>query len=129
MPIGQGAVADEVFELCTFQVAWHHLALGKQPKCGGVAYLAAEFHTGYCGLEIVGMREEICFNLNRIEGTAPGQTDMASALRPYDASEQAPTALRQAKFCCILGARQWKLRLASLQVRGVYPRLALPEEG
>jgi hypothetical protein len=29
MPEGLDAITDEVFKFCTFQVAWHHLALGK----------------------------------------------------------------------------------------------------
>jgi hypothetical protein len=112
--IGNGSIADEVLERGPFQLARHHLALGKWPQCGGVAYFAAEFYTDDCGSEIVGMRKEIRFNLYRIQGIGPGQTDTASALRPYDPSQQGPAAVRQAESSGILGARQWKFDLARL---------------
>src|SRR5262245_47040826 len=44
MRVAHDGIADEVFELRTSQVAWHHLALGERPKRDGVANLAAKFH-------------------------------------------------------------------------------------
>jgi hypothetical protein len=56
VPVARGSIADKVLQFGTFQVAWYHLALSKRSKCGGVAYLAAEFHTGYRGLQVVWVR-------------------------------------------------------------------------
>src|ERR1700675_3385984 len=47
MPEGNDRIPDEVFEFSPFKATRHHLALGERTKCGGVAYLAAELHTGY----------------------------------------------------------------------------------
>ena len=64
LPVARGSIPDKVFELGALQVAWHHLALSKRSKCGGVAYLAAEFHAGDRSLQVVWVREEICLDLN-----------------------------------------------------------------
>jgi len=74
MPVGHGCIANEVFKLGTFQVSWHHLALDEWAKCGGVAYLAAEFHAGYRGLQIVWVTQTICLNLNGVERIGARQT-------------------------------------------------------
>src|SRR5262249_14347792 len=88
VPVGHDGVADEVFQLRTFQVSWHHFALGEGAQCGGVAYLSAEFHAGYRGLQIVRVRQKICVNVHRVERIGPRQTDTASAFRPYDGTEE-----------------------------------------
>jgi hypothetical protein len=67
MVVGTGCIPDEVFELHTFQVAWHHLALGERTEWGGVAYLAAELHAGYRCFQVVWVRQKIRLNLNGIE--------------------------------------------------------------
>jgi hypothetical protein len=72
-------LANEVFKLGTFQVPRHHLALDEWAKCGGVPDLAAEFHAGYRGLQIVWVRQIIRLNLYRVERIGPRQTEMASA--------------------------------------------------
>src|SRR5262245_61420350 len=35
VPITHRRISHEVFELCPFHVAWHHLALGERPKRNG----------------------------------------------------------------------------------------------
>jgi hypothetical protein len=55
MPVALGGIADEVFEFCTFQVAWHHFALRERPKRGGVPNVAAQLNAGYRGFQIVWM--------------------------------------------------------------------------
>jgi hypothetical protein len=112
VPVTQGTIADEVFELLTFQVARHHFALGKPLKRSGVTYLAAKLHTGYCGLQIVRMIQKIRLNLNRVEGVQPGQTEIAPAFRPYDAKKQPPVTcpakayqVEVEKPACMIGLR------------------------
>ena len=55
MPVALDSIADEVFELCTFQGAWHHLALGERPERDGVANLAAQLNADYGSFQIVWM--------------------------------------------------------------------------
>ena len=47
------------------------LAVQEGAKCGRAADLAAEFYAGYCGLQIVGIRQIICVNLNGVERIGP----------------------------------------------------------
>jgi hypothetical protein len=88
MVVGTGSISDEVLELCTLQVAWHHLALGERTECGGVAYLAAELHAGYRGLQVVWVRHSIRFNLNGIEriDSTDGPQHNGDANRPANTS-------------------------------------------
>jgi hypothetical protein len=53
-----------VFEPCTFQVAWHHLALGERPKRDGVANLAAQFHAGDRSSQILWLGQKVCLDLH-----------------------------------------------------------------
>ena len=94
MVVGHAGIPDEVFELGTFQVAWHHLAPGEGAKSVGVAYLSAEFHEGYRGFKIVWVRQMVSLDLNRVERIGTRQTDPATALRPYDATVQCPPTAR-----------------------------------
>ena len=55
MEIALDTIADEGFELRTFQVAWHHLPLGERPKRSGVPNLAAQLNAGYRSFQIVGI--------------------------------------------------------------------------
>ena len=71
MPVGYDGIADKILEFRTLQIFWHHLALRKGAKCGRAADLAAEFYAGYCGLQIVGIRQIICVNLNGVERIGP----------------------------------------------------------
>jgi hypothetical protein len=87
MPVGYGGIADEAFELCPFQVAWHHLAPGEGAKRGGVADLSAQFHAGSDSLQIVWVRQKIGLNLDGVERIGPHQKDTASAFGPDDATE------------------------------------------
>src|SRR5260221_8870075 len=50
MPEGNDRIPDEVFEFSPFHFTRHHLALDEWAQCCGVAYLAAELHTGDRGL-------------------------------------------------------------------------------
>src|ERR1700732_3669496 len=52
---------------------------------------------------------------------------MAPTFRSYDAHKKRPAAIWQTKSSSILCARLCRLSLASLQVRGVFPGVALPE--
>src|SRR5262249_9276153 len=56
------------------------------------------------------------------------QTDAASALRPYDPSNQCPGALGWVELGRSLGAAQRNFRLASLQIGSVESGIAFPEE-
>src|SRR5262245_38522557 len=114
MPVVLDGIADEVFELRTFQGPWHHLAPGEWPERGGVADLAAQFDASYYRSQIVWMRQEISVNLNRIERIGSSQSDAASAFRPGDRTGQCPTSGRKAKGCCSLWTCQWHFHLTRL---------------
>src|SRR5215469_9179494 len=56
------------------------------------------------------------------------QTDAAPALRPYDASEQCPGAMRRVEPGSCFCAAQRNFHLASLQIGGLEFGIAFPEE-
>src|SRR5437667_5537154 len=59
------------------------LAVQEGAKCGRAADLAAEFYAGYCGLQIVGIRQIICVNLNGGSGSDPIRAWTAIAFPPF----------------------------------------------
>src|SRR5712672_3600859 len=56
MPVRRGGVPDEALEFGASQTARHGFALGEGSKCRGVAYLTAQLHAGYRGLQVIGVR-------------------------------------------------------------------------
>src|SRR6266404_1047805 len=129
MPIGDGSIADEVYNCGHFQVTRHHLALGERTKCGGVAYLPTKLHASYCGFQIVRVGQGICLDLDGVVRVRSGQADLTSTLRPHDTRTQGPTTCRGVEFGGCLRAADRYLNLAGLQIRRIEIRIALPEKG
>src|SRR5258705_11016186 len=94
MPVRGDAIADKVLEFCTLQLSWHHLALGEGVKGGGVTDLPTEFDARDRGLQIVGVTQKLCLDLNRVERVGARQTDSTSTLGTHDAGGHRPRTAR-----------------------------------
>src|SRR5262249_35419030 len=130
MPIGHGGISDEVVEGGALQITRHDFAFDEWLECRRVADLAAEFHAGPRGLQIVRVRQEIRFNVNWVKRIRTSQTETSLTFRSCPPSEESPPRIdgRQPKSSRILWTRLCQLTLAYLQVRNIYPRIALPED-
>src|SRR5215471_14982111 len=129
MVVSNNCIADEVFECSSLQVIWHDFAFCVRLKPRRIANLATKFNTGYRGLQIVGVRQVIAFDLYRVVSSGSRQTDAALAFCSYNASEQCPGIRRWIKSGSGFGATERKFPLASLQIRSFESGIALPEIG
>src|SRR5262249_29821933 len=129
MVVSSNCIADEVFESSSFQGAWHDFAFCVRFQRRRIANLATELNTGYRSLQIVGVRQVIALDLDRVVSGGSRQTDAALALCSYNASEQCPGIQRWIKLGGCFGGAERKFPLASLQVGSIEGGIALPEVG
>jgi hypothetical protein len=87
MPVCTGGVADEVFQIRTFEIARHDLPLCKLLHWRGVSDVSAYADAGNGCLHVVGMGQEVGFDLKRIIRVRAGKPDSPSALCPFQTSE------------------------------------------
>src|SRR5882762_2019458 len=127
MPVRRGGVPDEALEFGASQTARHGFALGEGSKCRGVAYLTAQLHAGYRGLQVIGVRQHICVDVYRVGRIGAGQGDVAAAFRPHHAPEKCPSELGYIESGRSLRRRPWRLTLGGLEVWSVETWVALPE--
>src|SRR6266853_5619478 len=104
MPVRSHAIADKVHEFCALQLSWHHLALGEVVKGGGVTDLPTESDSRDRGLQIVGVTQKLCLDLNGVERAGARQTDSTSTLGTHDAGCHRPRTGRWIEPGCSLSA-------------------------
>src|SRR5215469_15054409 len=74
------------------------------------------------------MRQKVRLDANRIGCIGASQANAPSALGAHDTAPKCPSVSRQLELCRVFGARQWRLRLTSLQIRSLQGWIAFPEE-
>src|SRR5262249_45128380 len=94
-----------------------------------ITNITAKLNTRYRGLQIVSVRQHIGLYPDRGVSVESRQTDTTPALGPFNTSDQCPTMWRWVKFGGCLGTTQRYFGLASLPIRRVETRIALPEVG
>ena len=100
MRICGGSFADEVLQVDAIQIARHYFPLCVAPKGSGVPNFTTELHARDRCLHIVRMRQEIVFNLNRVQRVWPCQADLSATLWLYHARQKRPACRRWAEPSC-----------------------------